>query len=251
MKLDKISTRGPKTWNKEAYKAKNEVLFDEIAAMQRIMAAEKQQSLLIILQGMDASGKDGTVRNIFSRVNPNGCRVHSFKKPTDEEFAHDFLWRVHKVVPQKGMIQIFNRSHYEDILVPSVYGYIDKKTINKRYDQINHFEALLQASGTKILKFYLHVSKDEQLERLKERVDNPVKYWKHNDGDWDTREHWDKFMSVYESIFDKCDQPKWNIVPADRNWVKVHHIAREIHKTMKAMNFKYPDLVSERFGNKA
>ncbi len=249
--LKDINTRGPKSWNKEAYKAKNEVLFEEIAAMQRIMMAEQKQSLLIVLQGMDASGKDGTVRNIFSQANPNGCRVHSFKKPTDEEFAHDFLWRVHKVTPAKGMIQVFNRSHYEDILVPSVYGYIDKKVIKKRYEQINHFESLLEANGTKILKFYLHVSKDEQLERLKERVDNPLKYWKHNDGDWDTRERWDDFMDVYESIFKTCNTPRWHIVPADRNWVKVHYIAREIHKTMKKMNFKYPGLVSERFGSKA
>lgn len=249
MRLDKINPRGPESWDKEKIKAENQALFEEIADIQRILAAEEKHSLLIVLQGMDASGKDGTVRSIFGKVNPAGCVVKAFKKPTEEEFAHDFLWRVHPHAPAKGMIQVFNRSHYEDILVPSVMGYIDKKIIDKRYDQINAFESLLESNGTKILKFYLHVSKDEQLERLTERTTNPEKHWKHNDGDWETREHWDDFMNVYENIFDKCNQPEWIIVPSDRNWVKVHFVAKEILQVLKGFKCKHPELDSERFGN--
>ena len=247
MNLSKLSTEAPENWDKTEIKRKNEKLYAEIAALQRIMAAEQKHSLLIILQGMDASGKDGTVRNIFSHVNPMGCKVKSFKKPTEEEFAHDFLWRVHKHVPAKGMIQVFNRSHYEDILVPSVMGYIPKNVINKRYALINAFEELLESNGTKILKFYLNVSKNQQLERLTERIENPLKFWKHNDGDWETRERWDDYMKVYESIFKKCNKPEWTVVPADKNWVKIHVIASKVAEALKAMKFKYPTLETERF----
>jgi len=247
MILDNIDPRGDKSLNKLEIKARNIEIFKEIAALQRIMAAEAKHSLLIIFQGMDASGKDGAVRNIFSMVNPSGCNVKSFKKPTEEEFAHDFLWRVHKHAPKKGMIQIFNRSHYEDILVPSVMGYIKDKVIEKRYDQINAFEETLEGNDTTILKFYLHVTKEEQLERLTERIENPLKFWKHNDGDWETRERWDDYKKVYERIFKKCDQPKWHIIPANRNWVKVNAIGEIILKTLKDMHCKYPALETERF----
>ena len=160
MKLNKIDPNGSKKLNKEETKAENVKLAAKIIELQKIMRAEQKHSLLIILQGMDASGKDGAVRSVFSGVNPEGVNVKSWKKPTEEEFAHDFLWRIHKHTPAKGMIQVFNRSHYEDILVPSVNGYIDKKTIKKRYDYINNFERMLEDNGTKVLKFYLHISKD-------------------------------------------------------------------------------------------
>lgn len=222
-------------------------MIDEIAELQRVLFAEEQQSVLIILQGVDAAGKDGTVRSIFKGINPLGCQVFGFKKPTEEEFSHDFLWRIHQRVPRKGMIHIFNRSHYEDILVPSVEGFYDKERIERRYDHINHFEQLLEDNGTRVLKFYLHISKEEQLERLTERINNPQKHWKHNDGDWDSRKKWDDYMQVYERIFEKCNVVPWHIVPADRNWMKINAIAKVLLETLKEMQLTWPDLETEKF----
>ncbi len=232
---------------KEETKLENQKLIEEIGLLQRQMLGEGKHSLLIVLQGMDASGKDGAVRRTFTGVNPNGINVKSFKKPTEEEYAHDFLWRVHKHLPAKGMIQIFNRSHYEDILVPSVYGYLSENTIKERYDHINNFEKLIESNGTKILKFFLHVSKEEQYERLMERVELKEKHWKHNDGDWDTRKHWDDFESVYERIFEKCNSPEWHIVPSDRNWEKVNYIAKVVLAELKKMKITWPALITEKF----
>lgn len=247
--LNGIDPAGPEGLNKDKTKKENQQLIEEIAAYQRKLYAEQKQSILIILQGIDASGKDGTVRTIFSGINPLGCNVYSFKKPTEEEFAHDFLWRVHQLAPQNGMIHIFNRSHYEDILVPTVEGYLDKKVIEKRYDHINNFERLLADSGTVILKFYLHISKEEQLERLTERIENPEKHWKHNDGDWESRKKWDNYMRVYEEIFRKCNEVPWHIVPANRNWIKINTIAKVLLKTLKKMDPEWPDLDTEKFKN--
>lgn len=245
--LNTIDPKGTKDLVKEELKEENKVLIKEIAALQKILFAEEKHSILIILQGVDAAGKDGTVRTIFSGINPLGCNVYSFKKPTEEEFAHDFLWRVHKIVPRKGMIHIFNRSHYEDILVPTVEGYYTKERIQARYNHINNFERLLIDSGTKILKFYLHISKEEQLERLTERIENPVKHWKHNDGDWESRKKWDNYMKVYEDIFQKCNEVPWHIIPAERNWVKINAISKILLRTMKELNMKWPKLETEKF----
>lgn len=245
--LDNINTRGSENLNKDQIKKENKKLIAEIGELQRILYAEEKHGVLVLLQGVDASGKDGTIRTIFGGINPLGCQVHSFKKPTDEEFAHDFLWRVHKIVPKKGMIHIFNRSHYEDILVPSVEGYYSKERIERRYDHINNFERLITDSGTKIIKFYLHISKDEQLERLTERIENPEKYWKHNDGDWESREKWDSYQKVYETIFKRCNEVPWHIIPADRNWVKINAVAKIMLKALKEMNPQWPNLESERF----
>lgn len=245
--LDNINTRGSEDLDKAAVKKENKKLIAEIGELQRILYAEEKQGVLVLLQGVDASGKDGTIGTIFGGINPLGCQVHSFKKPTEEEFAHDFLWRVHKVVPKKGMIHIFNRSHYEDILVPSVEGYYNKERIEARYDHINNFERLLTDDGTKIIKFYLHISKEEQLERLTERIENREKYWKHNDGDWESREKWDSYQKVYETIFKRCNDVPWHIIPSDRNWVKINAVAKVILKTLKEINPQWPNLESERF----
>lgn len=245
--LGSIDTRGGADLSKKEVKNENKEIISEIAALQKVLYAEQKHSILIILQGVDAAGKDGTVRTIFSGINPLGCQVHSFKKPTEEEFAHDFLWRVHKIVPRNGMIHIFNRSHYEDILVPTVEGYYSEERIQARYDHINNFERLLTDGGTKILKFYLHISKDEQLERLTERIENPVKHWKHNDGDWESRKKWDKYMAVYEDIFKKCNEVPWHIIPADRNWVKINHVAKILLRTLQELNMQWPDLDTEKF----
>ena len=245
--LATIDTEGPADWEKDAIKEESKELIDKIAELQKVLYAEGKRSILLVLQGLDAAGKDGTVRTIFSAVNPLGCNVYSFKKPTEEEMNHDFLWRVHNVVPEKGMIHIFNRSHYEDILVPTVLKTQNEGEIDARYEQINQFEALLEANGTKIIKCYLHISKEEQLERLTERVENPEKYWKHNDGDWHSRKLWDDYMSVYETIFKRCNEVPWHIIPADRNWVKINYVAREILKALNDMNLQWPDLDSEKF----
>lgn len=245
--LNSIDPRGPRELDKKKIKAENKQLIEEIASFQRLLFAEDKQSILIVLQGLDAAGKDGAVRSIFSGINPLGSNVFSFKKPTEEEFAHDFLWRIHQQVPRKGMIHIFNRSHYEDILVPSVEGYFSPETIARRYDHINHFEQLLEDSGTRVLKFYLNISKEVQLERLTDRIDNPQKHWKQNDGDWESRKKWDAYMEVYERIFDKCNVVPWHIVPSDRNWVKVNAIAKVLHQTLKEMNLKWPELETMKF----
>jgi PPK2 family polyphosphate:nucleotide phosphotransferase len=245
--LEKHSTVAPESWDKEKIKAENKELIAKIAELQRVLYADGSKSILLILQGVDASGKDGTVRRIFSAVNPLGCRVYGFKKPTEEEYSHDFLWRVHKVTPAKGMIHIFNRSQYEDILVPSVLKLFPKKVIDERYDQINEFEALLESNGTKIIKCYLHISKEAQLESLTDRIENPLKHWKHNDGDWKSRKLWDDYMKVYETLFERCNNVPWHIIPADKNWVKINHIAKLMLKALKEMDLKWPDLDTETF----
>jgi PPK2 family polyphosphate:nucleotide phosphotransferase len=244
--LESIDTKAPDYGKKKEIKKENKKLLDTIIDLQKKMQGEKKHSLLIILQGMDAAGKSGAAK-VLAGVNPAGIRVKSFKKPTEEEFAHDFLWRVHKYVPAKGMIQIFDRSHYEDILVPSVKGYFSEEVIQERYELINYFEKLIQHNGTRILKFYLHVSRETQKERLMERVTNPEKHWKHNDGDWETREDWDKYMAVYEDLFIKCNDVPWKIIPSGNNWYKENLIAKAIIKEMESMDMKWPNLESELF----
>jgi len=245
--LDNLSTKASKDIDKKNIEKENKILSKKIIEFQKKMNAEGKHSLLLIFQGMDASGKDGAVRRILSGINPNGCIVKSFKKPTDEEYAHDFLWRVHQNTPGKGMIQVFNRSHYEDILVPSVLGFIPKEIIETRYEMINNFEKTIESNGTKILKFYLHTSKEEQLERLQERIDNPEKHFKHKDGDWKTRELWDEYRTVYESIFERCNKTPWHIIPSDQNWYKTNLVSKIMVDTFEKMNLQWPALDSERF----
>ena len=245
--LHKKETKSTESIDKKQFKKQSEILSQKIIAFQKKMNAEGKHSLLMIFQGMDASGKDGSVRRVLSGINPNGCIVKSFKKPTDEEYAHDFLWRVYQNTPAKGMIQVFNRSHYEDILVPSVLGFIPKEEIEKRYEMINNFEKMIESNGTTILKFYLHVSKEEQLERLQERVNNPEKHFKHKDGDWKTREDWDKYMEVYQTLFERCNNIPWHIIPSDQNWYKTNLISKVIVDAFEKMNMKWPELDSELF----
>jgi PPK2 family polyphosphate:nucleotide phosphotransferase len=205
--------------------------------------AESQHSLLVIVQGMDASGKDGVIRNVFGKLNPQGVEVKSFKVPTAEEAAHDFLWRVHQHAPAKGIIQIFNRSHYEDVLVTRVHKWIDDDIARKRMDAINDFEKLLeQHNSTAILKFYLHVSQKEQLERLNERIRDPEKQWKYNENDFSETRLWDIYMEMYEDCFEHCDHIPWIIVPADQNWYKEYMIATKILETLKSFDMKYPGI---------
>ncbi|MDN5202971.1 polyphosphate kinase [Fulvivirgaceae bacterium BMA10] len=241
--LSKTSTRAPEKLDKLEIKEKTLEYIARIDELQNILYAESKWSLLIVLQGMDASGKDGAVREVFSAMNPQGVMVKSFKKPTKEELSHDFLWRVHKYVPKRGMIQIFNRSHYEDVLVTRVKGIIDDDTARKRFRLINSFEDLLNEANTKILKFYLHISKEEQKERFQDRLNNPRKHWKFNPEDLKTSENWGEYEKYYEEVFENCGKKiPWIIVPSDQNWYKEYIIAKTIVKTLESLNLKYPKL---------
>ena len=237
-----ISTKAPESFEKEKTKEKTEELILKLRDLQAVLYAEAKRSVLIILQGIDASGKDGTVKHVFTGVNPMGCNVHSFKAPTSEDSSHDFLYRVHSNAPAKGMIGIFNRSHYEDILVPTVHKLLPEARIKKRYDYINAFEHLLKDSGTIIFKFFLHISKEEQAERFDERKTNPEKEWKYQPEDLGESKFWDDYMKVYEEIFDTCSpEIPWLIVPADQNWYRNYFIAKTLVDTLKALDMKYPE----------
>lgn len=241
--LSAIDTRAPKKHNKDNTKKDLLKLKISLEELQNLLFAENKHSLLIIIQGMDASGKDGAVKNVFESVNPMGCRVIAFKKPSETEMKHDFLWRIHSNVPEKGMIHIFNRSHYEDVLIQRVHKWIDMKTVKQRFEHINNFEKLMQENGTTILKFYLHVSKEEQMERLQERLHDPEKMWKHNDNDVKERAYWKDYMNAYEDVFEHCSKyADWNIIPADQNWYKEFVIAKKVVETLKSFKMSFPVL---------
>ena len=220
---------------------------ERMAELQHMLYAQGKHALLIVLQALDAGGKDGTIRRIMSGVNPQGVRVTSFKKPTDEELAHDFLWRIHKAAPPRGMIGIFNRSHYEDVLVVRVHNLVPKKVWEARYEHINNFERLLAGDGeVTILKFYLHISKDEQKERLQARLEQPHKRWKFDPGDLDERALWDDYMKAYEAVFARCSTKTapWYIVPANKKWYRNLVISETIVKTLEGMKLKFPDPIA-------
>jgi PPK2 family polyphosphate:nucleotide phosphotransferase len=247
IKLSKLSTNPPKGLDKDATKAKTKILIDEICQLQDVLIASEAKSLLVIIQGLDASGKDGVTKNVFGFLNPMGLTVAAFKKPTPFEMAHDFLWRVHQVVPKKGSIGIFNRSHYEDVLIQRVHKWIDHKTVKQRFDHINNFEMLLEQSGTTILKFYMHVSPAVQLERLEERRLNPEKMWKHKDQDWEERKLWKQYINAYEDIFKHCSKAApWYIIPTDSNWYKEFLVAQKVRDTLISMKLTYPKLITEQ-----
>ena len=236
-----------KEWDKKETEEKTKKMLKKIGRLQNKMYAQNKFSILLVLQGIDASGKDGITKGLVKYCNPLGIKIFSFKKPTENEHAHDFLWRVHQVVPRKGELQVFIRSHYEDILVPTVEKFIPSDVIEKRYEVINDFERLLETNGTKVLKFYLNVSKEAQKERLIERIELKEKHWKHKDGDWDTREKFDEYLGVYERILNTCNVIPWHIVPADKNWQKLYAVAEVVLKTLEDLDLKWPELVSERF----
>jgi len=236
-----------KTLIKKQTRENTKVMLKEIGKLQYKMYGQNKYSLLVIFQGIDASGKDGVTKDILEFCNVVGIKIHSFKKPSEDEFAHDFLRRVHEFTPGRGEMQIFIRSHYEDILVPSVEKYITGDVIEKRFKQINNFEKLIESNNTRVLKFFLNVSKEAQKERLMERIESKKKHWKHKDGDWDTREKFDDYMEVYEKIINRCNDIPWHIVPADKNWQKTNYVAKVLLKTLKELDLKWPELVSEKF----
>jgi len=236
-----------KTLIKKQTRENTKVMLKEIGKLQYKMYGQNKYSLLVIFQGIDASGKDGVTKDILEFCNAVGIKIHSFKKPSEDEFAHDFLRRVHEFTPGRGEMQIFIRSHYEDILVPSVEKYITGDVIEKRFKQINNFEKLIESNNTRVLKFFLNVSKEAQKERLMERIESKKKHWKHKDGDWDTREKFDDYMEVYGKIINRCNDIPWHIVPADKNWQKTNYVAKVLLKTLKELDLKWPELVSEKF----
>jgi PPK2 family polyphosphate:nucleotide phosphotransferase len=243
IKLKDISTRAPKDWDKEETKAKTTGILQQLDELQNLLFAESKHAVLVVLQGMDASGKDGAIRKVFASLNPQGVRVHSFKVPTAEELSHDFLWRIHAAAPPKGTIQIFNRSHYEDVLVTRVHKLIDDKTAKARMKAINDFEQLLQEhNSTTILKFYLHISPEEQEQRLHERISNPAKQWKYNEKDFEEAKLWNDYRAAYEDCFEHCNDVPWTIVPADQNWYKEYVIAHTLLKALEKLDMKYPGL---------
>jgi len=245
IKLNEISTRAPKDADKDETKKKTREIQDQLDDLQNLLYAESKHSLLVILQGLDASGKDGAIREVFGHMNPQGIEVKSFKVPTHEELLHDFLWRVHYHTPARGMIRIFNRSHYEDILVTLVHGWCDAETAKKRMKAINNFEELLEHhNNTHILKFYLHISAQEQHNRLQERMKDPTKMWKYSERDFEESKLWNSYMEVYESCFENCNKIPWTIVPADQNWYKEHIIALKVYDLLKSLDMKFPQLKS-------
>ena len=242
IKLKEIETAAPARDNKSDMKKELTILHKQLFSLQHLFHANASRSMLIVFQGMDTSGKDGTIRNVFSCVNPLGVHATAFREPCDKEKEHDFLWRIYQQLPEKGMIRIFNRSHYEDILVPTVHRLLDEELIERRYDYINSFEQQLEDSGTIILKFYLHISPEEQHERLSERMKNPGKMWKYNEKDFEEAKLWDIYMQMYQECFDNCKHPSWTIVPSDQNWYKEYIIASQLYTLLKGLDMQYPGL---------
>ena len=219
-----------------------EAIVERLAEAQVLLFAGHQRPLLIVLQGMDTSGKDGAIRHVMRWFNPQGTRVVSFRKPSEEELDRDFLWRVHARVPAKGEVVVFNRSHYEDVLIVRVHDLVPKAVWRKRYDQINAFEQMLSENGTVIMKFFLHISREEQRKRLQARVDDPKKCWKFQHGDLEERKFWKDYMRAYEDALSKTstDWAPWYIVPANQKWYRNHLVGSIVADTLDKLRLKYP-----------
>jgi len=236
-----------KTDSKMSSKADMAALSQKLCDLQVLLYAEGRHALLVCLQALDAGGKDGTIVHVFGAMNPLGTRVHAFKVPTLEEARHDFLWRIHQQTPGKGEVGIFNRSHYEDVLVVRVHNLVPKAVWSERYDLINEFEKNLTEAGTTILKFFLHISKDEQLRRFKKRLDNPNKHWKVADADYEERQHWPEYMKAYQEALSKTstkDAP-WYVIPSDHKWYRNLAVARIVVDTMESMGMKRPPATAD------
>jgi PPK2 family polyphosphate:nucleotide phosphotransferase len=243
VKLKKIDPGGtPGCDSKEQAIEELPGMLEDLRALQYRLFAENRRAVLVVLQAMDAAGKDGLVRGVFSGFNPQGCSVTPFKAPCAEELDHDFLWRIHKAVPPKGEIGVFNRSHYEDVLVVRVHGLVPPEVWKPRYDQINAFEKLLTANRVTIVKFFLHVSREEQKKRLLERLDNPERNWKFSEADLAERKYWDDYQAAYEDALGRCSTPQapWYVIPADHKWYRNWAVAHILLRTMRDMTLKFP-----------
>jgi len=243
VKLAKCDADDTLGWEKgRRMKANLAKALERLDKLQYLLYAENKRSLLIVLQGLDAAGKDGTIRHVMAGVNPQGCTVASFRKPSSEEADHDFLWRVHSAVPSYGNIGIFNRSHYEDVLVVRVHNLVARDVWSRRYDQINEFERLLHDNNVKILKFFLHISKDEQKKRFQQRLDDPDRQWKISEADFDERKFWDEYTGAYEDALTKCSTPHapWYIIPANKKWFRNLAVSHIIAEALDGMRMKFP-----------
>jgi PPK2 family polyphosphate:nucleotide phosphotransferase len=243
VKLGKIATDSTGPFNaKEDASAATADCVEKLGQLQEVLYAQGKHSLLIILQAMDTGGKDGAIEHVFSAVNPQGCIVSSFKAPSSEELSHDYLWRIHQKVPPRGMIGIFNRSHYESVLVERVKGLAPKEVWSRRYEHINQFENMLTDEGVTIIKLFLHISKGEQKRRLESRLSDPKKHWKFNPGDLIERKQWGKYMRAYDDAIERCStrHAPWYVVPSDKKWFRNWVISDTIMRTMQSLHLKYP-----------
>ena len=219
-----------------------ERLREKLRELQEVLYADGRYSVLICLQGLDAGGKDGTINHVLGAMNPQGCRVAGFKQPSPEEAGHDFLWRVHRAVPGRGEVVIFNRSHYEDVLVVRVHDLVPEAIWSARYDRINAFEQGLAEAGTRVLKFYLHISKEEQLSRFKDRLDDPAKQWKISEADYAERKHWDAYTAAYEEALSRCstEAAPWFVIPANHKWFRDLAVARIVVEYLDGLGLRFP-----------
>jgi len=243
IKLDSFPTKYDGKLEKEdGVKLFNELIL-KLEKLQALLYADGSKALLVVLQAMDAAGKDSTIRNVFGPINPQGCKVASFKTPNSVELLHDFLWRIHQNVPRKGHIGVFNRSYYEAVLIEKVKNLAPKETIKQRYTHINNFESLLNDSGTRIVKFFLHISKDYQKERLQERLDTPEKLWKFSPSDIPERMLWEDYQKAYAAAIENCSShiAPWYIVPAEKKWFRNLLIAKVLVETLESMDLHYPE----------
>tara|TARA_R110002124_G_scaffold284802_1_gene462475 strand:+ start:815 stop:1546 length:732 start_codon:yes stop_codon:yes gene_type:complete len=238
--LDKISTKPPSNISKNEAKKALAQLSKKLFELQNKFYADGRFGLLIILQGMDTSGKDGTIRNAFSSMNPQGVQVKSFKAPTEEELAHDFLWRVYPHIPAKRMIEVFNRSYYEDLLMPMVGNLLPEEVLAHRCKLIKYLEQHLRQNNIHVLKFFLHISKEEQKERIKERLSKPHKRWKYSTEDEKAAKQWNAYKTAYNMVMNNCDDPSWHIVPADKRWFRNYYVANILTEHLEKHNLKYP-----------
>jgi PPK2 family polyphosphate:nucleotide phosphotransferase len=231
-------------WPGDRKKAEDSLpgLREKLTRLQELFAADARRGLLVILQGMDTSGKDGVIRHVFEGVNPQGVRVSSFKRPTPEEYAHDFLWRIHRRTPSKGEIVIFNRSHYEDVLVARVHRLVPEKVWSTRFESINQFERELVEEGVSVLKFFLHISREEQRRRLRDRMQDPTKHWKLNAADFHERRYWNKYRAAYEEMLRRTSTSwaPWYLVPSNHKWLRNLVVSSVLVRELEAMKLRYP-----------
>jgi PPK2 family polyphosphate:nucleotide phosphotransferase len=243
LNLGKIDASYPGSVEDEATaEAQLKQYSQQLTELQALLYAENKHSLLIVLQAMDAGGKDGTIHHVMAAMNPQGCSVVGFKVPTSEELAHDFLWRIHKSTPAKGHITVFNRSHYEDVLVVRVHDLVPKEVWSRRYNDINAFERQLANNGTSIVKFFLHIDKDEQLKRFRDRLDEADKQWKISEADYKERDYWDEYQQAYMDVLSKCsfNYAPWYVIPANHKWFRNLAVSQILVETLQAMKMAYP-----------
>lgn len=240
--LKNISTLPPKEATKKECKKALSEYHQKLFKLQNVFYADGRYGLLVILQGIDTSGKDGTIRHVMACMNPMGIHVKSFKAPTDEERKHDFLWRVYPHIPKRSMLQVFNRSYYEDIIVPTINQSVSEKTLKHRYTLINELEHHLILNDIHVLKFFLHISSDKQKERIEERLTKPHKRWKYSKEDEKSAMEWDIFIDIYNELVNKCDDPKWHIIPSDKRWYRNYSVAKVLTEYLEKLDLKYPGI---------